>query len=60
MATIKKILIVQTEGNRKVKPDDKHYNLDVIPGFPEDENEQRLVYFTLPMALNYQRDSHSL
>ncbi len=34
---------------------------------PEDSNpgnfanaEERLVYFTLPMALNYQRNSYSL
>ena len=33
---------------------------DSNPGFSEDENEQRLVYFTLPMALNYQRDSYNL
>lgn len=33
-------------------PEDSH------PKF--DDNEERLAYFTLPMALNYQRDSYSL
>lgn len=30
------------------------------PKFLESENELRLVYFTLPMSLNYQRDSYKL
>ncbi len=30
------------------------------PGFSESESETRLVYFTLPMSLNYQRDSYKL
>ncbi len=33
---------------------------DTNPGFPTDEIEGRLAYFTLPMALNYQRDSFAL
>ena len=33
---------------------------DSNPNFSEDENEVRLVYFTLPMSLNYQRDSYKL
>jgi len=30
------------------------------PVFADNEIEERLVYFTLPMALNYQRDSYKL
>ena len=30
------------------------------PGFSYNEIELRLAYFTLPMALNYQRDSYKL
>jgi len=33
---------------------------DSSPNFSEDEKEVRLVYFTLPMSLNYQRDSYKL
>lgn len=33
---------------------------DSNPGFSEDEKEARLIYFTLPMSLNYQRDSYKL
>jgi len=33
---------------------------DSNPGFTKDEQESRLVYFTLPMSLNYQRDSYKL
>ena len=33
---------------------------DSSPNFSEEENEVRLVYFTLPMSLNYQRDSYKL
>ena len=33
---------------------------DSNPGFSKDEQELRLVYFTLPMSLNYQRDSYKL
>lgn len=33
---------------------------DSNPGFSEKEKELRLAYFTLPMALNYQRNSYSL
>ena len=33
---------------------------DTNPGFSEHDTEQGLAYFTLPMALNYQRDSYSL
>lgn len=33
---------------------------DSNPGFSNEEREARLVYFTLPMALNYQRDSYKL
>jgi hypothetical protein len=33
---------------------------DSNPGFLEDEQEMRIAYFTLPMALNYQRDSYKL
>ncbi len=33
---------------------------DSNPGFTKDQQELRLVYFTLPMSLNYQRDSYKL
>ncbi|MFA5828367.1 MAG: hypothetical protein WC841_03355 [Candidatus Shapirobacteria bacterium] len=33
---------------------------DSNPGFDEDDGELRLAYFTLPMSLNYQRDSYKL
>ena len=33
---------------------------DSNPGFTDNEIEERLAYFTLPMALNYQRDSYRL
>jgi len=33
---------------------------DSNPGFSEEDNELRLAYFTLPMSLNYQRDSYKL
>jgi hypothetical protein len=33
---------------------------DTNPGFSESEAEERLSYFTLPMSLNYQRDSYKL
>lgn len=33
---------------------------DSNPGFSDQENELRLAYFTLPMALNYQRNSYTL
>ena len=33
---------------------------DSNPGFSNKERELRLAYFTLPMALNYQRDSYTL
>ncbi len=33
---------------------------DSNPGFSDREMEMRLAYFTLPMALNYQRDSYKL
>lgn len=33
---------------------------DSNPGFTKDQSEMRLAYFTLPMALNYQRDSYKL
>ncbi len=33
---------------------------DANPGFSESESEMRIAYFTLPMALNYQRDSYKL
>ncbi len=33
---------------------------DCNPGFNEKQREMRLAYFTLPMALNYQRDSYKL
>ena len=33
---------------------------DSNPGFDENQIEERLAYFTLPMALNYQRDSYKL
>ncbi len=35
-------------------PEDSH------PKFKKDEGEIKLVYFTLPMSLNYQRDSYKL
>lgn len=33
---------------------------DSNPGFSDTDSELRLAYFTLPMALNYQRDSYKL
>lgn len=33
---------------------------DSSPSFSKDQIEERLTYFTLPMALNYQRDSYKL
>src|SRR3989338_8966891 len=33
---------------------------DSNPDFSDAEQELRLAYFTLPMALNYQRDSYKL
>lgn len=33
---------------------------DSNPGFSSEEKELRMAYFTLPMALNYQRDSYKL
>ena len=33
---------------------------DSNPGFSESDNEMRVAYFTLPMSLNYQRDSYKL
>lgn len=33
---------------------------DSNPGFEKDEKELRLAYFSLPMSLNYQRDSYKL
>jgi len=33
---------------------------DSNPGFSEKEKEWRLAYFSLPMSLNYQRDSYKL
>lgn len=33
---------------------------DSNPGFKDSDVEERLSYFTLPMALNYQRDSYKL
>lgn len=33
---------------------------DTNPGFTDSQTEERLLYFTLPMALNYQRDSYKL
>ena len=33
---------------------------DTNPGFAKSQREERLSYFTLPMALNYQRNSYAL
>lgn len=33
---------------------------DSNPGFSEEDKERKLIYFTLPMALNYQRNSYKL
>lgn len=33
---------------------------DSNPGFSDQDMERRIAYFTLPMALNYQRDSYKL
>lgn len=33
---------------------------DSNPGFLKDQAEERIAYFSLPMALNYQRDSYKL
>ncbi len=37
-----------------------HMPEDSNPAFTDDQSEIRLAYFTLPMALNYQRDSYKL
>ena len=33
---------------------------DENPGFTNNQTEPQLVYFTLPMSLNYQRNSYTL
>ncbi|MBX4198322.1 hypothetical protein KW782_03250 [Candidatus Parcubacteria bacterium] len=33
---------------------------DSSPAFTDNQKEERIAYFTLPMALNYQRDSYKL
>ncbi len=42
------------ELGQTIMPEDQH------PNFSSKQREERLVYFTLPMALNYQRDSYKL
>jgi len=51
-----KILVAYKNGNlgQTVMPEDSN------PKFSDKESENRLAYFTLPMALNYQRDSYKL
>lgn len=52
----KKLLVAYKEGKlgQIIMPEDSS------PKFSSSENELRLAYFTLPMALNYQRDSYKL
>ncbi len=52
----KKLLIAYKEGKlgQTKMPEDSS------PKFLKSDNEIRLAYFTLPMALNYQRDSYKL
>lgn len=56
LATCKSLLEAYKTGQlgQTVMPEDSN------PGFNESEIEERLSYFTLPMALNYQRDSYKL
>ena len=51
-----KLLVAYKDGKlgQTVMPEDAN------PGFGSDQTEERLAYFTLPMALNYQRDSYAL
>jgi 3-methyladenine DNA glycosylase Tag len=52
----KKLLVAYRAGNlgQTKMPEDSN------PGFSDKEWEMRLAYFTLPMALNYQRNSYTL
>jgi len=51
-----KLLVAYKNGQlgQTKMPEESH------PGFSNNETEERLAYFTLPMALNYQRDSYKL
>ncbi|MBU1046818.1 hypothetical protein KKH36_03505 [Patescibacteria group bacterium] len=52
----KKLLVAYKSGElgQTIMPEDSN------PGFSKNNQEMRLAYFTLPMALNYQRDSYKL
>lgn len=52
----RRLLLAYKNGSlgQTVMPEDSN------PGFSETEQEKRLCYFTLPMALNYQRNSYTL
>ena len=54
--TCKKLIQAYKEGQlgQIIMPEDSN------PGFKAGEKEMRVAYFTLPMALNYQRDSYKL
>lgn len=56
LADCNKLLTAYKNGllGQTVMPEDSN------PGFSVSEIEQRLSYFSLPMALNYQRDSYTL
>lgn len=51
-------LLIEAYGNGKLG--NCQMPEDFNPGFKNSEKEQRLLYFTLPMALNYQRNSYKL
>lgn len=52
----RKLLTAYADGSlgQTIMPEDSN------PGFSERQLEDRLCYFTLPMSLNYQRDSYKL
>jgi hypothetical protein len=56
ITTCKKLIQAYKDGSlgQIIMPEDSN------PGFKEGEREMRIAYFTLPMALNYQRDSYKL
>ncbi len=56
ITTCKKLLVAYKTGllGQVVMPEDESPDIKTI------SNEQRIAYFTLPMALNYQRDSYKL
>lgn len=52
----RKLLVAYKTGKlgQTIMPEDSN------PSFSDNQDEMRLAYFTLPMALNYQRDSYKL